>query len=178
MTFKPCLNSLRTFDTPIQQIVSYVDEVSPANPAYLAVRTAGGMEALEIQPKPSIPNGVITRHLGQFTRSDTENRPLVDMIFRNMTAATLLAINDRGDIFKGCLEHLNFPLYALSPCILSLRSLMICRERAPCASASPSEDSFWRISPYPDPEIILVLSSTALDLRDFRVIVCETAEEK
>lgn len=78
------------------------------------------MEVLEIQPKPSLPNGVITRHLGQFTRSDTEDRPLVDMVFRNMPAATLLAINDRGDIFKGCLEHLNFPLYAPSFFILCL----------------------------------------------------------
>jgi hypothetical protein len=98
--FTPSANPLRTFSSPIQQIISAMPVPGDRAETIIAIRTAGGIILLDVQPKPNLLLGISSRELASFTRSDSGDRLLVDMAFNNLFGTTFIAANDRGDIFQ------------------------------------------------------------------------------
>ena len=99
-TFKPSASPIRSFNTPIQQIVS-----APADPGQraeitVAVRTAGSTVFLEVQPKLNTLSGVVSKELATFTRADCGDRLLMDVMFTGGHDSPVLTVNDAGNVFR------------------------------------------------------------------------------
>lgn len=112
-TFKPLASPVRTFETPIQQILARQPQSSRSE-CVIAVRTAGSTKLLEVKPRAATLHGIITTELAAFTRSNFGDRPLMDMAFCDMHQFTLLCVNDHGSVFTCKLEE-SYPTYVLAP---------------------------------------------------------------
>lgn len=97
--FKPLASPVRTFDTPIKQILAR-EPSTPASKMLIAVRTAGSTKLLEVQPKANSLLGIVTKELATFTRSHFDDRLLTDLAFHDLPDSAFFCVSDSGNIYK------------------------------------------------------------------------------
>ncbi|KIP12300.1 hypothetical protein PHLGIDRAFT_113776 [Phlebiopsis gigantea 11061_1 CR5-6] len=149
-TFKPLASPVRTFETPIQQIIARQPQSSRSE-CVIAVRTAGSTKLLEVKPRAATLHGIITTELAAFTRSNFGDRPLMDMAFCDMHHSTLLCVNDHGNVFTCKLEE-SYPTQAVY------------------VQTEPDLDLYFsRLACLPESNTPLLLSAKRLRMLDLRI---------
>ncbi|KAH0583776.1 hypothetical protein H2248_009379 [Termitomyces sp. 'cryptogamus'] len=91
--FKPSAHPIRTFDTPIQQIVTTVPGTQTA---YLAVRTFGETSFIGVDATRSTP---YLSEVAALSHQDTGGRAVVDVVLSE-TPFSSLVVNDFGSVYR------------------------------------------------------------------------------
>ncbi|KAI0699676.1 hypothetical protein BC835DRAFT_1304385 [Cytidiella melzeri] len=149
VTFKPSAKAVKTFDTPIDQIIGYGGDIHEAfQGTYMAIRTAGSTHVAKLECEASGSEDLSLRTLANWTRLHTDSRHIVDLAFPPSLSAkyvSILAVTDHGRIYQCSAD--------------------------PQRSAAPPHapnDAFWRIMSTAEAYSLLLLSSSTLSLVDFR----------
>lgn len=135
---------------------------------YVAVRTFGATHLIGVRTGSQ---GLFATELADILRSDTGDRPIVDMSFSRDTR-TLLLVNDVGDVYSAGADNERFGFSRFAR-YASVSHFCNRRIRHRCVSSSSENDRFWRLATASQEGTALLLSSSSIDMLDFRVrVIC------
>ncbi|KAI0093849.1 hypothetical protein BDY19DRAFT_989383 [Irpex rosettiformis] len=154
VTFQPSSKAVKTFDTPIEQIVGYHDDAPDISQGtYMAVRTIGSTYLTRLQGKGSTTEDIAIDTLATWTRSHTDQRHIVDLMFPSLSSdkyPSILIVTDHGRVYQ-CFADTQRSTYSMYT-----------------PPVDGSNDMFWRIIRTSNTDTLLYMSSSTLSLIDFR----------
>lgn len=154
VSFSPNASPVRSFKTPIQQIVSskYIPDHQEQH-SHLAVRTFEMTSVMKVTATDDSKHSAQVAELGCIVQSDTGHRAIVDitLIPRSFEA---LAITDNGALYNLNTANGHKTLSVVSP--------------ASSADTELPQDAFWRIALGENGLDCLIASSKGLKMQDFR----------
>ncbi|KAI0345324.1 hypothetical protein BDW22DRAFT_1326075 [Trametopsis cervina] len=150
--FKPSATAVKVFDTPIDQIAreffpGHTLSNTPSSGTYLAIRIAGSTHVTKVQ----CGEHTSIQTVATWSRSDTGQRHIMDMVFPDLSTArhgSILVVNDCGQVYR-CSADSHRPTELIH-------------------TSSADTSNFWRIAATPHAETLLLLSNSSLRLLDFR----------
>ncbi|KAF8892511.1 hypothetical protein BD779DRAFT_1436750 [Infundibulicybe gibba] len=150
IVFTPSPTPMRTFDTPIQQIVASnsLHGIFESVGSYLGVRTFGTTSIMQLRPQDSA-NQVHLTDLKTFTSADVGGRAIVDMKLFS-SAPELIVVNARGGLYR-CDLFSGHGLLGFA------------------AEADTAGDPFWRVALERGNTGCFLASSKRLKHIDFRI---------